>query len=102
MLFVVEYTSAKKAADNCQVIKDSGPSALEFVDKSTLENFNIKFTKNTKCLLFVEYDSNLKDNGKKIERFVTGKILKKIENEKAIEKWWKYRDLALSYSKIRT
>ncbi|MDH3617515.1 MAG: FAD-binding oxidoreductase [Nitrosopumilus sp.] len=98
ILFVVEYTSAKKAADNCQVIKDSGPSALEFVDKSTLENFNIKFTKNTKCLLFVEYDSNLKDNGKKFERFVTGKILKKIENEKAIERWWKYRDLALSYS----
>jgi len=29
---------------------------------------------------------------------VTGKIIKKITTEKEIEKWWKYRDLALSYS----
>ena len=29
---------------------------------------------------------------------MTGKIIKKITTEKEIEKWWKYRDLALYYS----
>jgi FAD/FMN-containing dehydrogenase len=98
ILFVLEYLSVNKAANNCMPIKGSGPSALEFVDRSTLENINFKFSKNTKCLLFVEYDSNLKDNEKIFRKFITGKIVKKIENEKEIEKWWKYRDLALSYS----
>ncbi len=98
ILFVVEYQSVANAADNCLVIKNSGPSGLEFVDRATLENINFKFRKNTKCLLFVEYDSNLKDNEKKFKEFTTGKIVKKITTEKEIEEWWKYRDSALSYS----
>ena len=98
ILFVIEYQSVASAADNCIKIKDSDPSGLEFVDKSTLGNIDFKFRKNTDCLLFVEYDSNLKNNEKKFEKLTTGKIVKKITIEKEIEKWWKYRDLALSYS----
>ncbi len=98
ILFVVEYQSVAKAADNCIKIKSSEPSGLEFVDRPTLENIDFKFRKNTNCLLFVEYDSNLQNNEKKFKKFTTGKIVKKITTEKEIEKWWKYRDLALSYS----
>ena len=98
ILFVIEYKSIANAAENCIKIKDSNPSGLEFVDRATLENIDFKFKKNTSCLLFVEYDSNLKDSEKKFKKIVTGKIIKKITTEKKIEKWWKYRDLALSYS----
>jgi FAD/FMN-containing dehydrogenase len=98
LLFVVEYSSPIKAADNCMDIKNSSPSALEFVDGTTLGNFDFKFGKNTNCLLFIEYDSDLKSNEKKFLECVEGKIVKKISADKEIEKWWKYRDLALSYS----
>jgi glycolate oxidase len=98
LLFVVEYQSAIKAASNCVKIKNSEPSALEFVDRATLENIDFKFRKSTNCLLFVEYDSDLKDNEKKFTKCTTGEIAKKIKKEKEIEKWWKYRELALSYS----
>jgi len=98
LLFVVEYQSAIDAAGNCIKIKNSDPSALEFVDKSTLENIDFKFKKNINCLLFVEYDSNLGSIERIFLKSITGKIIKKITKVKEIEKWWKYRDLALSYS----
>ena len=98
ILFVVEYPSVTSAANNCIKIKNSEPSAIEFVDKTTLENIDFKFRKNTDCLLFVEYDSNLKENEKNFRKLKEGRIVKKITIEKEIEKWWRYRDLALSYS----
>jgi len=98
VLFVTEYQSAKIAAGDCIKIKDFKPSALEFVDRSTLENFDFNFKKNTNCLLFVEFDSNLETSQTRFEVLTSGKIVKKIKTEKEIEKWWKYRDLALSYS----
>jgi FAD/FMN-containing dehydrogenase len=98
LLFIVKYSSPIKAASNCIDIINSHPSALEFVDRSTLENIDFDFGKNTNCLLFVEFDSALKSNEKKFLRCVTGIIVKKISESKGIEKWWKYRDLALSYS----
>ncbi|MDH3611125.1 MAG: FAD-binding oxidoreductase [Nitrosopumilus sp.] len=98
ILFVVEYPSVTSAAKNCIKIKNSGPSALEFVDRSTLRNIDFKFGKSTECLLFVEYDSNIKEIQTRFKNFISGKIIKKLTTEKEIEKWWKYRDLALSYS----
>lgn len=98
MLFVVEYFSVKNAAKNCIEIKNLGPSALEFVDKFTLRNIDFKFSKGTNCLLFVEFDSNIKENETSFKKIITGKIIKKLTGENEIEKWWKYRDFALSYS----
>jgi FAD/FMN-containing dehydrogenase len=98
MLFVVEYQSEKDAADDCLKIINFHPSALEFVDRSTLEKFDFKFKKNTSCLLFVEFDSDIKKNEKRFVKSTAGKIVQKIKTEKEIEKWWKYRDLALSFS----
>jgi FAD/FMN-containing dehydrogenase len=97
-LYVIEYQSEETAADDCQKFINFEPSAIEFVDRSTLENIDFRFKKNTTCLLFVEFDSSLKDSEKKFEKNTTGRIVKKAKTEKEIEKWWKYRDLALSYS----
>lgn len=98
LLSIVEYQSLQNAAKDCLRIKNTNPSAIEFVDKSTLKNFDFEFKKNTNCLLFVEYDSDLEKNKKNLKNVVGNKIVKtsKIKNE--IEKWWKFRDLALSYS----
>ncbi|NIM25877.1 MAG: FAD-binding protein [Nitrosopumilaceae archaeon] len=98
LLFVVEYQSVYDAASDCLKISKSKPSGLEFVDRDTLVNFDFEFKKNTKCLLFVEYDTNIDTKSKSFAKLVSGKISKKITKEKEIEKWWKYRDLALSFS----
>ena len=98
LLFVVEYQSTAIAASDCMKISDSGPSAIEFVDRSTLENFDFDFKENVSCLLFVEYDSNLEISEKRLKESTTGKIVKKMTKENEIEQWWKYRDSALSYS----
>ena len=98
LLFIVEYQSLQNAAKDCLKIKYTGPSAIEFVDKSTLKNIDYKFEKNTKCLLFVEYDSNLEKNKNNFKKLVDGKIGKICRTRNEIEKWWKFRDLALSYS----
>lgn len=97
-LFIIEFESVLEAAKNCLKINKTKPSALEFVDKETLQNIDFKFKKNTNCLLFVEYDSNLKTNENKLEAFLSESIVKKIKNENEIQKWWKFRDLALSFS----
>ena len=99
MLFIVEYDSIKKASKNCIEINKTNPVAIEFVDRTTLNEINYKFNKKTKCLLFVEYDDK---NNKTYEKFVKtifkGKMVKRLENEPDILKWWKYRDSALHYS----
>jgi len=98
ILFIIEYNSLQEAAKNCLEIRKTKPSAIEFVDQPTLENFNFNFKKSTKCLLFVEYDSNLDVNEKKLCTIVNVRKLNKIKSETKIQQWWKYRDLALSYS----
>ena len=95
-LFVIVYRSIFLAARDCKEIIKSNPSSLEFVDYKTLRNIDFKFDKNTRCLLFVEYDSRLNTNTKIISRLTKGKIIKKLFFE--IEKWWKYRNMALTYS----
>ena len=98
LLFIVGYESLQNAAKDCLQIKNTNPSAIEFVDKSTLKNIDFKFEKNIKCLLFVEYDSNIEKNKNYFKNLVGSKIAKTCRTGNEIEKWWKFRDLALSYS----
>lgn len=70
-LCILGYDSVFTAAKNCISIKETQPNALEFVDHSTLKNFNHKFSKKTKCLLFVEYDDNLKLKLRKLKKYFT-------------------------------
>lgn len=98
VLFVIEYKSINDALKNCIKIKDTDPSALEFVDKTTLVQIKFKFNKKTKCLLFVEYDEKINSNRKKLKLVVSGKIIQELKNDKEIFQWWKYRDSSLHYS----
>jgi len=74
ILFVIEYKSIRDALKNCVEIKKTDPSAIEFVDRTTLVQIKFRFDRKIKCLLFVEYDENINLNGKKLESIVSGKI----------------------------
>jgi FAD/FMN-containing dehydrogenase len=98
ILFVIEYKSIRDALKNCVKIKKTDPSAIEFVDRTTLVQIKFKFDRKTKCLLFVEYDENINLNEKKLKSIVSGKIVQKLTKDTDIFKWWKYRDSSLYYS----
>jgi len=65
-LIILGYDIVSNAIKDCQSIVKLKPSALEFVDQSTLGNIDHKFSSQTKCLLFVEFDSELKTKSTKI------------------------------------
>ena len=98
VLFIIEYDSIFAASKNCIQINKTKPSAIEFVDKTTLEQIKFKFNKKTKCLLFVEYDENIVSSENKLRLVTTGKIIQKLSDEKDVFQWWKYRDSSLYYS----
>lgn len=98
VLFIIEYDSIPTASKNCIQINKTKPSAIEFVDKTTLNQIKLKFDKKTKCLLFVEYDESIVSNENNLRVIITGKIIQKLSNEKDIFQWWKYRDSSLYYS----
>jgi len=98
ILFVIEYKSIRDAIKNCIEINKTEPSAIEFVDRTTLIQIKFKFDRKTKCLLFVEFDENIDSNEKKVKSIITGKIIKKLKKDSDIFQWWKYRDLSLHYS----
>ena len=96
-LIVLGYSSPKNALHDCHMIIQLKPSAVEFIDNYTMKNFRQKFPKNTKCLLFVEFDSNITRSITNLKSISSGKLLYKIENQ-SIAKWWAYRNSALHYS----
>ena len=101
VLLVIEYRSIYDASTECMKINKTNPSAIEFMDKNTLEQIKFKFAKNTKCLLYVEYDENTTIKEKELQSIITGDIVKRLKTAQKIEQWWKYRDLSLYYS-LRT
>jgi len=98
ILFVIEYESVRDAIKNCIKINKTKPSAIEFVDRTTLNQIKFKFDRKIKCLLFVEYDEKISENEKRIKLIITGKIIKKLKRNLDISQWWKYRDSSLHYS----
>lgn len=98
ILFVIEYKSINNAAKNCIEINNTDPSAIEFVDRTTLNQIKFKFNKKSKCLLFVEYDEKIISHERQLKSIVTGKIVKKIQKKEEINQWWRYRDSSLQYS----
>ena len=98
ILFVIGYKSIRDAIKNCIEINKTGPSAIEFVDRTTLIQIKFKFNKKIKCLLFVEFDEKIGSNEKKLKSIITEKIIKKLKKNSDISRWWKYRDSSLHYS----
>ncbi len=98
ILFVIEYKSIINALTNCIKINKTKPSAIEFVDKTTLKQIKFKFDKQTQCLLFVEYDENIIRNEKELKTILTGRIIQKLRKDSEIFQWWRHRDMSLHYS----
>jgi len=97
-LLILGYDSDIRAARDCQNLIKLKPSALEFVDHNTMKNFKASFLRSTNCLLFLEFDENIKQSIAHLDKITGAKILHKLDNENEIQKWWKYRDSALYYS----
>ena len=98
VLFVIEYKSINNAAKNCIEINSTNPSAIEFIDKTTLSQIKFKFNKKSKCALFVEYDEKIIACEKKLRIITTGTIVKKLQKREEMHQWWRYRDASLQYS----
>ena len=98
ILFVIEYKSIFEAAKNSLEINKTSPSTLEFVDRNTLKQIKFNFSKNTKCLLFVEYDEKIEKKYKEMKSISSGKIIQKLDKNQDMKKWWRYRDSSLHYS----
>ncbi|MCI4432997.1 MAG: FAD-binding oxidoreductase [Nitrosopumilus sp.] len=98
VLFVIEYKSENDAAQDCTRILTTLPVAVEFLDKTIMKNINYKFNRKTNCLLFVEYDSEIKNIQKRLKKVITGNIAKTIKNDSEVQRWWKFRDSSLHYS----
>ena len=98
ILFIIEYKKIKDALNDAIKINKIKPSAIEFVDKTTLEQIKYKFDKQTKCLLFVEYDNKIITSEKRLKSLIIGKIVKRLIKESEILQWWKFRDSSLHYS----
>ncbi len=63
-----------------------------------MKNFRAKFPPKINCLLFVEFDSKIQQNIKKLKKISTGKLLRTLNDKQSITKWWNYRNSALYYS----
>ena len=98
ILYIIEYKSIFEAAENSQLIAKTAPSTLEFVDKNTLKHIKFNFDKSTQCLLFVEYDENIKNTQKEMKLIISGKIIQKLSTDSDMKTWWKHRDASLHYS----
>ncbi|MEM4377499.1 MAG: FAD-binding oxidoreductase [Candidatus Nitrosotenuis sp.] len=97
-LVILGYDTIKEAIKDCVNLVELRPSALEFVDHSTIKNFEVKFPKRTNCLLFVEFDSQIHNSISRLKAISVGKVLKKLDDTKSIAKWWNYRNSALYFS----
>ena len=98
ILYIIAYKSIFEAAKNSQLITKTVPSTLEFVDKNTLKHIKFNFDKSTQCLLFVEYDENIKNTQKELKLIISGKIIQKLSTDSDMKTWWKHRDASLHYS----
>ena len=98
LLFVIEYNSVNKAAKDCLDIIKTNPSAIEFIDKTTINQINFKFGNKIRCALFIEYDEKLSTCEMQLKQVTKGKIVQRLTKESDIHKWWKYRDASLHYS----
>ena len=98
ILYIIEYKSIFEAAKNSQLIAKTAPSTLEFVDKNTLKHIKFNFDKSAQCLLFVEYDENIKNTQNELKSIISGKIIQKLDTNSDMKTWWRHRDSSLHYS----
>ena len=98
ILYIIGYKTSQQASKECIKINKTNPSAIEFVDKTTINHIKFDFGKNINYLLFVEYDEGISRINKKLMSIITGNIIHRFDKSSEISQWWKYRDASLHYS----
>ena len=98
LLTILAYKTMKNAVSEVPEILKLCPSAVEIIDRNIAKHVNARITRKPNCLLFVEFDENLAENKKNIQKLTSGKIIKMIADVRKIKQWWNFRNLALSYS----
>lgn len=126
-LHILEYETEQDAAADClALVGATGPSAVEFVDRTILDNIGGGFGGSAQCLLFVEYESSDRapagtphpgglgggtpeasaraagdDGGKAVASLARRSARQTVvTDELEISRWWRHRDSALHYSLI--
>jgi FAD/FMN-containing dehydrogenase len=98
ILCVISYKSLLDAVRDVSKIITLKPSATEVIDNNIIKHIKFKTPTNTGCLLFVEFDYNIQQNKNKIQKIISGKLIKFESNPSEIKKLWSFRNSALAYS----
>jgi len=97
-LTILAYKSVKHAVIEVPEILKLGPSAVEIIDHNIAKHVKDKIAQKTNCLLFIEFDENLAQSKRKLQKLASGKIIETTTEKDKIKQWWDFRNLALSYS----
>jgi len=98
-LTIVGFNRLEDALYTVPYILRLKPSSLEFVDETVIKNIPHKFNKEIKCLLMIEFDSNVYDSQKNLHLLLHKfSIIFTSSKKPEIEKWWSYRDSALFFT----
>ncbi len=98
ILIITSYKSLKEAVIDVPEILKLGPSAIEIIDHNIVQHVTAKLPKNTKCLLFVEFDDNIRKKSTRCRRLLSGRAIQVTSQYRQIAQWWTFRNSALSYS----
>ena len=94
LLYVIFYKTLLDAVKDVPKINGLRPSAVELVDNNIVRHIKIKVSLQTGCLLFVEFDDNIKQNRKYIQDIISGKIIITESNINKITELWNFRNSA--------
>ena len=99
ILIILAYKSIRQAAIDSAKIVNLKPSAIEIVDSNIIKHIKVELPADIECLLFVEFDSNIKKSQKDLQGTVSGaRFIKTLTKRDEVKKWWNFRNSALSYS----
>ncbi|MGI0046189.1 MAG: FAD-binding oxidoreductase [Nitrosotalea sp.] len=98
VLIITSYKTLKEAVIDVPKILKLGPSAIEIIDDNIVQHVTAKIPKDTKCLLFVEFDNNISKSKAKVRHLLSGKVILSTVKHKQIAQWWTFRNSALAYS----
>ena len=98
-LTIVSFNELEDALYVVPYVLRLNPSSLELVDEAIIKNIPHKFKKETKCLLMIEFDSNVSKSQKNLNTLLRNSLIIFTSDKKSdIEKWWSYRDSALFFT----
>ena len=97
ILAVFSYLKTEHLHHDVNYIMKQGPAALEYMDRNTMNCMTHDFG-DARHALFVEFDSHPRKKISMLEDKTSGRAEKILTDDHNIQKWWQYRNSALSYA----